>query len=297
MNLCRNLTISAMIILSPLAYADQQPKLQLPAPAFAPEMQDSRVLPQTDLSSGLTRPGLTEVPGFRSAPGERRLGTQGPGDNSWNFDTPEGYTDPLEGRRGSRPRSTVVSPGSWSQDSLTRQNSNGGTDSIPFEDGGKMVIHTNPDGSQYRETYDSTGSLETISTVERGADGNTITTLTREPGGATGVRQEHYDRDGNPVYDSYSVRPGNRYQPDDSSGGGSNGWHNPITGQSSAGYGLRLGGNQVRPGPEQSSSAATPSVVPSGHELVTNPHPEVYQGPTAPRQIDRNAGKLVNPPR
>lgn len=308
MNICKNLTISAMIMssLSPLTYSEPLkagvltgPSKQLPSRPFVPGMQDSRVFPHTELAPRGQQGPSTEIPGFSSnRNADRRLGNQQRPNDGWNWSSPDGFDNPLAGKSGTRPRSTVVTPGSIPRQGFDRQNSNGGTESIPFEDGGKMVIHTNPDGSQYRETYGGDGQLETFSTVEPGEDGNTIRTTVPEPGGGTGIREEHFDADGNPLYDTYtSVRPTNpspRYQPDDTSGGGTNGWYNPITGQSSCGYGLRVNNNQVRPGAEQ-PGAATPSVAPTGHELVINPNPEVYHGNDAPRVIDRNGGKIINP--
>jgi hypothetical protein len=63
MKICQNLTISAMIIVSPLAFGDPEPKLQLPAGSFVPESKNRRVSPHIDPSSGMTRPFLTTVPG------------------------------------------------------------------------------------------------------------------------------------------------------------------------------------------------------------------------------------------
>lgn len=176
---------------------------------IAPEYQGSG----PDLDTGLRRDG------------DRRIGAQGPIQKD-----PPGreWWDPLSGHDNSRPRSTVVGPGSLpgSDDLVSGED----VETIDTGDGGKIVFR-HGETSSTEVVYGTDGNVDTVIVTDRESDGSrTETSYSPGDDGSTFIREAHYGQDGEVLYTTESIReatpagqrtrPNSGYQPDDAGGGG-----------------------------------------------------------------------------
>lgn len=232
-------------------------------------------------------------------PAERRLGNSPDLEKGPQHEQPEGLRDPLQGRGNSHPRSTLVGPGGMPSSGDLVQGED--VETIDTGDGGKIVFR-HGQSSSTRVDYAPDGTVDAVMVTERGDDGRTDTLYVPGDDGSTYIRESHYDSEGNLLYDTESVRPGGPPTPNASmpteDGGGSDGggWYNPITGVSQ-GTGKALGGNRVRLGDGSVVPASGPTLKIDQDGLVTNPAPDAVQGAGTPTTIDRDGGRIVDPPR
>jgi hypothetical protein len=279
---------------------------------------------------GMKRDGaLTDLPGFSTdrSGAERRIGGRpAQADRAQASGLPN---DPLDAHRNTRPRSTVVGPATMpGKDSLTRQDSGGGTEygsgsgsthgpvwaerstSRQSADGMRTwgsTSYRDYSGNHWRSDYADTrredGTVFSKETVFD-AHGEPVKTTVRESfydGSATETTTTHATGEVKQTSGSFpEIFPARSVDPDAPGGGDAvapRGWYNPITG-AAQNPGLRTGNNQVNPGRADPQPQAAAPLRLNPRDLVINPAPDAIAGsPGRPRDLREGNPTIVDPPR